>query len=102
MRRLIVPLGAAVVLAFTGATPATAQSKCGQPFEVPVGTPSKVIAKMVVDQIFDGVVLTDAQRTKAITIVETSSANLSKLDPKSADFPKRQAELQDKRDAELM
>src|SRR5262249_49359521 len=43
--------------------------KCGQPFEVEAGTPSKVIARTLVDQMFDQIVLTEAQQTRAVDIV---------------------------------
>ena len=52
-----------------GATRTAYGQKCGQPFEVAVGTPSTVIARTLVDQMFDEIVLTEAQQTKAVDIV---------------------------------
>jgi hypothetical protein len=52
-----------------GAPHSARAQKCGQPFEVEVGTPSKVIARTLVDQMFDQIVLTEAQQTNAVDIV---------------------------------
>ena len=101
MRSIVLSLTIAVA-ALSAARPAAAQTKCGEPFEVPVGTPAKAIAKIVVDQIFDSIVLTDAQQTRAVDIAESFITSTSKLDRKSADFAKQRLELQYKRDADLM
>jgi Spy/CpxP family protein refolding chaperone len=52
-----------------GATRIARAQKCGQPFEVEAGTPSKVIARTLVDQMFDQIVLTEAQQAKAVDVV---------------------------------
>jgi Spy/CpxP family protein refolding chaperone len=66
MRRMLIPVLLAMPLSATRTAHA---QKCGQPFEVAVGTPSSVIARTVVDQMFDEIVLTDAQQAKAVDIV---------------------------------
>lgn len=80
---------------------AAAQSKCGQPFEVPASTPREVIAKAVVDQIFDEIVLTDAQQAKAVQIQLRFMDDQMKVPRDAADRHKQSDGLKTKRNADL-
>jgi hypothetical protein len=98
MRRLLIP--SMLSAHMLGATHAARAQKCGQPFEVAVGTPSSVIARTVVDQMFDEIVLTDAQQTKAVEIVTKFIDDQPK--PGAPD-PKQKADsLARKRNEDLM
>jgi Spy/CpxP family protein refolding chaperone len=83
-----------------GATRSARAQKCGQPFEVEVGTPSKVIARTLVDQMFDEIVLTETQQAKAIEIVTKFIEDQAKL--RGPDRQQKVDELSKKRNADLL
>lgn len=99
MRRLfawLVPIALVV-----GSNSVLAQ-KCGQPMKVPAGTPKEQIAKLVVNQMFDQIKLTDAQEQRAVQIVTAWMTDHAELDRGAADFRQRAKALDAKRDADLL
>ena len=93
---------AAIVLMLAGGIrPASAQ-KCGEPFEVAANTPKPVIARMVVDQMFDDIVISDTQQTKAVVIVTKQMDDLSKLDRTAADYGERMKAVRERMKSDLM
>jgi hypothetical protein len=85
-----------------GATRVAGAQKCGQPFEVPAGTPSKDIARTVVDQMFDEIALTDAQQAKAVDIVTKFIDDQANIARDAADRQRQVDALMKQRDADLL
>lgn len=79
-----------------------AAQKCGEPMDVAVSTPRETVAKMVVDQIFNDIVLTEAQQGKALAIVTKSMTDISKLDAKAADYRQKIKAVVTQRNTDLM
>ncbi len=96
-------LGAALIglMSLSGAR-AGAQAKCGEAFEVAAGTPREAIAKIIVDQMFDEISLTDDQQSKAVAIVAQGMSDQSKLDRKASDYQDKRTALEAKQHADLM
>jgi hypothetical protein len=99
--RKILTIAVVSAVAIAGAHSAGAQ-KCGQAMEVRGDTPHEVIAKMVVDQMFNDIVLTESQQSKAVAIVTTAVEASFKLDPKSPDYKKEWTAVGAKRNEDLM
>ena len=76
--------------------------KCGEPYEVAVNTPPEAIAKILVDQMFNDIVLTEAQQAKAVSIVKKTMADRSKLDSKAPDYREKLSALNTQRNTDLM
>ena len=100
MRRL---LGSVLFpLLALGASHGASAQKCGQPFEVPAGTPSKEIARNVVDQMFDQIALTGAQQAKAVDILTKFIDDQAAVAHDAADRQQQVDSLVKKRDMELL
>jgi Spy/CpxP family protein refolding chaperone len=92
----------ALVLAVIAAPHVAAAQKCGQPFEVPASMPREAIAKTLVDQMFDEIVLTDTQQAKAVQIVSAFMEGVSKVPRDASDRQKQIDALKTKRNTDLM
>ena len=92
---------AAVGVLILGRAPG-AGAQCGRPFEVPASTPRDVIAKMIVDQMFSDMVLTEAQETKAVTVVLKKMTDAAALDYRAPDYRQKLALLATRQNADLM
>jgi hypothetical protein len=99
MRRLLTAIVPAALLVW--AHPAYAQ-RCGEPMEVAVGTPRVQIAKLLVNQMFDEIKLSDDQESKAVRIVTKWMGDRAALDRGAPDYKQRTADLDRQRDADLL
>ena len=92
MRKIYV-VAVASLFTIGGAHIASAQ-KCGEAYEVAVGTTQEQIARILVNQMFNDIMLTDKQNADALAVVVKMLTDANKLDRKSPDFMKDRKALQ--------
>ena len=100
MRRFLLIAVVSVLVAGHGRS-AVAQ-KCDQPLAVPAGTSHDVMAKMIVDHMFAGIVLTGAQHVRAVAIVQTDIDVAFTFNVYAPSYRRKLAALNARRNEDLM